>query len=137
MFSAVRASTRVAGSFAATAARAPKAVVSESFSLSRSRPLSLSVASVRAAPAFNVDARAFSTGTVKWFNVNKGYGFIVPDEEGRDLFVHQTAILSEGFRYLREGERVSFDLVETDRGTQASNVTDEAGNRFNRDLDDE
>eukprot|EP00500_Bicosoecida_sp_ms1_P004369 CAMPEP_0203806356 /NCGR_PEP_ID=MMETSP0115-20131106/375_1 /ASSEMBLY_ACC=CAM_ASM_000227 /TAXON_ID=33651 /ORGANISM="Bicosoecid sp, Strain ms1" /LENGTH=123 /DNA_ID=CAMNT_0050715013 /DNA_START=121 /DNA_END=492 /DNA_ORIENTATION=- len=90
----------------------------------------------RAAVAAPVGARDMATGTVKWFNVTKGFGFIVPDEDGGDLFVHQSAIMSEGFRFLRDGERVSFDVTETDRGAQASNVTDEAGNRFDRDDDD-
>lgn len=53
-----------------------------------------------------------TTGTVKWFNVTKGYGFITPDAGGEDLFVHQSAILCDGFRSLREGEPVEF-LVET------------------------
>jgi len=75
---------------------------------------------------FSVMAAAVkSTGTVKWFNVTKGYGFITPDSGGEDLFVHQTAIQSEGFRSLREGEPVEF-FVETssdDGRAKAVNVT--------------
>lgn len=69
-------------------------------------------------------AAAKATGTVKWFNVTKGYGFITPDSGGEDLFVHQTAIVSEGFRSLREGEPVEFFVETSDDGRQkAVNVT--------------
>ena len=61
------------------------------------------------------------TGTVKWFNDAKGYGFITR-ENGSDVFVHHTAIESEGFRSLNEGERVQFELVEGPKGLQANNV---------------
>ncbi|MCL6637566.1 MAG: cold shock domain-containing protein [Alicyclobacillus sp.] len=61
-------------------------------------------------------------GTVKWFNAEKGYGFIQV-EGGNDVFVHYTAINGEGFRTLEEGQRVSFDIVEGQRGPQAANVT--------------
>ena len=61
------------------------------------------------------------TGTVKWFNSEKGYGFITT-EEGTDIFVHFTAIGGEGFKTLEEGQAVSFEVVEGDRGPQASNV---------------
>ena len=60
-------------------------------------------------------------GTVKWFNDSKGYGFI-EQAEGNDLFVHFSAILSEGFRTLQEGEEVEFELGESDVGFQAYNV---------------
>lgn len=60
-------------------------------------------------------------GTVKWFNAEKGYGFI-EREDGGDVFVHYTAIQSDGFKTLNEGDRVSFDIVESDRGPQAENV---------------
>lgn len=62
------------------------------------------------------------TGTVKWFSNPKGYGFI-EDENGRDLFVHYTAIEGSGFRSLDEGESVEFEVAETDRGLQAQDVT--------------
>ena len=62
-----------------------------------------------------------SRGTVKWFNDSKGYGFI-EHSGGDDVFVHFSAITGEGFRTLREGEEVEFEVRETDRGLQASNV---------------
>ena len=61
-------------------------------------------------------------GTVKWFSNRKGYGFIEKDEGG-DLFVHHSAIAMEGYRTLEEGERVSFEIEEGDRGPAAKNVT--------------
>lgn len=60
-------------------------------------------------------------GTVKWFNAAKGYGFIT-SEEGNDVFVHFSAIQMDGFKTLEEGQNVSFELVEGDRGLQAANV---------------
>ena len=61
-------------------------------------------------------------GTVKWFNAEKGFGFITPDEGGTDLFVHHTAIQTQGFRTLDEKQRVTFDVVQGPKGLQASNV---------------
>ena len=61
------------------------------------------------------------TGTVKWFNDAKGFGFIA-QEGGKDVFVHHTAINADGFRSLKEGERVEFDIVEGPKGLQAANV---------------
>lgn len=61
-------------------------------------------------------------GTVKWFNAEKGYGFITPEEGGQDLFVHHTAIQDKGFRTLNENQRVSFDVTQGPKGPQASNV---------------
>ena len=61
-------------------------------------------------------------GTVKWFNAEKGFGFITPDGGGTDLFVHHTAIQTQGFRTLHEQQRVSFDVVDGPKGPQASNV---------------
>jgi len=63
-----------------------------------------------------------STGTVKWFNETKGFGFIAPENGDQDLFVHQTAIKAEGFRTLNEGDRVEFDIVEGKKGPAAANV---------------
>ncbi len=60
-------------------------------------------------------------GTVKWFNPNKGFGFI-ETENGRDIFVHYSAINDEGFKTLHEGDRVAFEVVEGARGEQAANV---------------
>lgn len=60
-------------------------------------------------------------GTVKWFNDSKGYGFI-QQPEGEDVFVHFSAIVGEGFRTLKEGEEVEFEVQQTDRGLQAAKV---------------
>ncbi|MFT3889098.1 MAG: cold-shock protein [Arachnia sp.] len=62
-------------------------------------------------------------GTVKWFNGEKGFGFIAPDGGSEDLFVHYTAIASKGFRTLEEAQRVEFDVEQGARGLQAVNVT--------------
>ena len=61
-------------------------------------------------------------GTVKWFSEEKGYGFIEPDEGGEELFVHYTGIEGSGFRSLKEGEKVSYELAQGRRGEQAHNV---------------
>ena len=61
-------------------------------------------------------------GTVKWFNAEKGYGFLSNDEGGEDVFVHFSAITGEGFKTLEEGQAVSYDLTEGARGMQAANV---------------
>ncbi len=60
-------------------------------------------------------------GTVKWFNDTKGYGFINSDD-GKDVFVHHSAVLGEGHKTLREGERVEFDVIQDAKGPKASNV---------------
>ena len=60
-------------------------------------------------------------GTVKWFNNQKGYGFIC-DEEGKDIFVHYTGLNMEGFKTVKEGEEVEFDVIEGEKGVQAINV---------------
>jgi cold shock CspA family protein len=61
-------------------------------------------------------------GKVKWFNETKGFGFITPDDGGRDLFCHQSQIQMEGFRTLREGQRVEFDVEEGPKGPAAKRV---------------
>jgi len=63
-----------------------------------------------------------SNGKVKWFNEAKGYGFIEPDGGGRDVFVHYSAIQGEGYKTLSEGQPVEFEVVQGDKGPQASNV---------------
>ncbi|MFQ5893745.1 MAG: cold-shock protein [Nitrospinota bacterium] len=62
-------------------------------------------------------------GRVKWFNETKGYGFIVPEEGGEDIFVHFSQIAMDGFKTLVEGQLVQFEIVETPKGLQAQNVT--------------
>ena len=64
-----------------------------------------------------------TAGTVKWFNNQKGFGFITPDGGGKDCFVHHTAIQAEGFRTLAEGDRVEFEIVQGTKGPAAENVT--------------
>jgi len=63
------------------------------------------------------------TGTVKWFNAGKGYGFIERDNGEGDVFVHYSAIQDSGFKTLDEGERVEFDVVDSDKGPQAQDVS--------------
>jgi CspA family cold shock protein len=63
-----------------------------------------------------------TTGTVKWFNDAKGFGFISQDEGGEDVFCHHTAIATDGFRTLAEGQKVQFDLTKGPKGLQAANV---------------
>ena len=62
-------------------------------------------------------------GTVKWFNEEKGYGFISPDEGGEDLFVHYSGIVGEGFRSLEEGDKVSYEATRGKKGMQAEEVS--------------
>jgi CspA family cold shock protein len=63
-----------------------------------------------------------ATGVVKWFSDEKGFGFITPDESGKDLFVHHSAIIGEGYRSLAEGARVSYEAQAGDKGPKAVNV---------------
>ncbi len=63
-----------------------------------------------------------ATGVVKWFNDDKGFGFVTPDEGGKDLFVHHTGIAGGGFRSLQEGAKVSYDEESSDKGPKAVNV---------------
>jgi CspA family cold shock protein len=63
-----------------------------------------------------------ATGTVKWFNDDKGFGFIKPDDQGKDLFVHHSSITGQGFKSLAEGARVSYDAEQGTKGPAAANV---------------
>jgi CspA family cold shock protein len=63
-----------------------------------------------------------ATGTVKWFNEAKGFGFITPEDGSADLFAHFSAIQSQGFKTLKEGERVQFDAAKGPKGPQAQNI---------------
>jgi len=63
-----------------------------------------------------------ATGTVKWFNESKGFGFITNDDGSKDVFVHFSAIASDGFRTLAEGQQVTFDVEDGPKGPQAANV---------------
>jgi CspA family cold shock protein len=76
-----------------------------------------------AAPSIRGKDEGMATGTVKWFNDAKGYGFITPDDGGEDLFAHFSAIQMNGFKTLKEGQKVQFEVVQGPKGKQASNIT--------------
>jgi CspA family cold shock protein len=77
----------------------------------------------RGTPPVQQEARnRMATGTVKWFNDAKGYGFITPDDGSEDLFAHFSAIQMQGFKTLKEGQKVSFDVTQGPKGKQASNI---------------
>jgi CspA family cold shock protein len=63
-----------------------------------------------------------ASGTVKWFNDAKGFGFIAPDDGSKDVFAHYSDIASSGFKSLKEGQKVTFDVIDGPKGKQASNI---------------
>ena len=69
-----------------------------------------------------MEGAAIATGSVKWFNNAKGYGFILPDGGGEDLFAHYSAIQMDGYKTLNAGQKMSFDVVPGDKGLQALNI---------------
>jgi CspA family cold shock protein len=73
-------------------------------------------------PEYRRRSNHMPMGKVKWFNDQKGYGFITPDDGSKDLFVHHTAILGEGFKTLAENQAVEFEVQESDKGPRAANV---------------
>jgi CspA family cold shock protein len=86
-------------------------------------PALVAFASAISAFAALLDAGGkMATGTVKWFSDDKGFGFITPDDQSKDLFVHHTAIVGEGYRSLTEGAKVTYDAEPGDKGPKAANV---------------
>lgn len=81
---------------------------------------------VSATPPANDGPKA--TGTVKWFNNDKGFGFITPDDGGEDLFAHFSSIQMPGFKTLKEGQKVAFETIAGPKGKQALNITDASAN---------
>jgi CspA family cold shock protein len=75
-----------------------------------------------AARAVQQERNDMSTGTVKWFNDSKGFGFITPDDGGKDLFAHHTSVQMDGYKSLKEAQKVSFDVVQGPKGPAASNI---------------
>jgi CspA family cold shock protein len=77
---------------------------------------------VRAVHSLSKGENDMAVGTVKWFNADKGFGFITPDDGGADLFAHFSAISASGFRSLEENQRVEFEVTRGQKGPQASNI---------------
>ncbi len=75
-----------------------------------------------AGPAYTSGRNTIATGTVKWFNSEKGFGFIEQDGGGADVFAHYSAIATSGFRELQEGQKVSFEITQGQKGPQAANI---------------
>jgi cold shock protein len=71
---------------------------------------------------FSYEESVMATGTVKWFNDSKGFGFITPTDGGEDLFAHHTAIQMNGFKTLKEGQKVEFEVKRGPKGLQAANI---------------
>jgi cold shock protein len=77
---------------------------------------------LRVRSTFNAGGNSMATGTVKWFSDSKGFGFITPDDQSPDLFVHHSAIRGEGYRSLTDGAKVTYDAEPGDKGPKAANV---------------
>src|SRR5258705_3945981 len=86
-------------------------------------PQLLPFSTLRVSQCTNPEGKNMATGTVKWFNDDKGFGFITPDDSGKDLFVHHSAIQGSGFKSLAEGAKVSYDAEQGPKGPAAANVT--------------
>ena len=88
------------------------------------RPRFVTVEAIRRAGPGTTEERQFMStqGTVKWFNSEKGFGFIAPDDGGADVFAHYTAIQSGGYRSLEENQRVEFEIAQGPKGLQAENI---------------
>jgi CspA family cold shock protein len=78
--------------------------------------------SPRSRHAKTQEESAMATGTVKWFSDDKGFGFITPDDQSKDLFAHHSAIIGEGYRSLAEGAKVSYEAEAGDKGPKAVNI---------------
>ena len=113
--------------------RKPKLVLSVDLLIGRYYPGVVKKSSLRviasmrcgilAISGFNIDRiQKMATGTVKWFNDAKGFGFITPDDGGEDLFAHFSEIKTEGFKSLQENQKVSFDVKMGPKGKQAANI---------------
>src|ERR671937_148652 len=82
----------------------------------------LPLCTLRVSQCTYLEGSKMATGTVKWFNDDKGFGFITPDDSGKDLFVHHSAIQGSGFKSLTEGAKVSYDAEQGAKGPAAANV---------------
>ena len=83
---------------------------------------SLEASALRAQALDIIRKTSMTSGTVKWFNEDKGFGFITPDGGGKDVFAHFSAIQNRGFKSLKEGQKVTFEVTQGPKGKQASNI---------------